>query len=631
MIDYDAQDANHSGTSVPTRMRLVVFSVLFSLAALAVFVRYAVVMTAPELRDTGTETRVALERGPILDRNGRILALQTRLGNITLWRPEAGDAASLSLELQPILETDAREIEDRINTASSEFIYLRKGVDQSTIRQIEQLKAEGRLKGVEIEPVMGRVYPENRLAGPLIGFVGDGNQGLAGIEYAYDGDLAPAGGAVYGNQVLLTIDAKVQHILEEISRRTLVENEAEAVMLIAMDPRNGDILGYASLPDFDPNDIRTSDERSRIDRPAIWAYEPGSVFKIFSLAAIMDLGGIDEQSAFVCDGTYEQTTGTGEKVAIKCLGTHGTVHAREIITYSCNAGAAYASDQVDAASFYARLRDFGFGSRTGAGNPGETAGYLRPVDRWSRRSKPTIAIGQEIAVSALQMLQAATAIANDGILVTPRVVARVLANDGTVLKDLADQPSRRVLAAETARAIRSYMVDASSEAGTGRRANVADVPMAVKTGTAQLVDPGTGKYSDTDFIASTMAILPADDPSLVLYHVIVKPKGSSYLGGRIAAPPIREAAEALVDYLGIPRGRNPQATHPPSVVLGKDEIPELGSVMPDLRGFSKRQILPLLLRDDITIQIHGEGWVRSQTPAAGSPLIPGQMITLDLE
>ena len=612
------------------KIRFLVFAALFSFAALAVLFQYALVMLSPSTASTRSE-RAFGERGPILDRNGRILAMQTRLGNVTIWRPEVVDLATLSRELAPLLEMDAAELEARIAQSASDFVYAKKRVDQSTIRVVEEGRAAGRLKGVGIEPVVGRVYPEKSLAGQLIGFVGDGNEGLAGIEYAFQADLAPAGASGYGDQVFLTIDANVQHILEGVARKTMLDNKAEAVMMIAMDPRNGDILGYAAMPDFDPNDIRSSEERERMDRSAIWAYEPGSVFKIFSLSAMMELGGIDASSTFVCDGQYEQVLPSGERIVIKCLGAHGHVTPREIITYSCNAGTAYASEHVGAAAFAEKIQAFGFGAKTDVGISGETAGFIRPVERWSLRSKPTIAIGQELAVSALQMVQAATAVANDGVLVKPRVVSRVVASDGSVKKNFEPSSPRRVLSPETAREMRRFMVAAASDAGTGRRANVADLPLAVKTGTAQLIDPATGTYSETDFIASCIAMIPAEAPTLVLYNVIIKPSGPSYLGGRIAAPPIREAADQLVDYLGIPRGRNPTVSHSGAVALGSDEPLEITDTMPDLRGMDKRRLLPLLLRDDLKVEIVGEGWVRTQSPEPGTPLERGTVVHLELK
>jgi cell division protein FtsI (penicillin-binding protein 3) len=627
-----------------SQKRFFIILCLFILAAVTVLIRYAVLMIGRPEVDTMTPLRSLVERGPILDRNGRILAMETKLGNISIWRPGIDDPELLSRELAPILQMSAGEIHDRIRFSASDFIYLKKQVGQSVMGAIETAKAGGNLRGVNIEIIPGRVYPEQKLAGQIIGFVGDDNQGLAGIEYAFEEELLRPGlgqqkeaqedqdtNNRIGNQVVLTIDVTVQHILEEIASRTLEENNAEAVMLLAMDPRSGDILGSATLPGFNPNNINDSDENTRMDRSAIWAYEPGSVFKIFSLSALMDSGAIAEETIFVCDGHYQRTTNLGERITINCLSAHGPVTVRDIITYSCNAGAAYASDRLGVGDFNSLIRGFGFGSRTGAGNPGETSGFLRAPERWSERSKPTIAMGQEIAVSALQMLQAATAVANDGILVPPRIVSRIISGDGTKSEPYTVGSPRRLLRAETARNMRRYMVDVTSGIGTGWRANMQDLSLAVKTGTAQIIDSLTGSYSEQDFIASCMAIVPAESPSLILYLVIVKPQGASYLGGRIAAPPIREAAEALVDYLGIPRGNNPQVVHSGSVSIPNDESPILSNRVPDFSGYSKRSLLPLLLQDEIHIEIVGEGWVRRQYPLPGTPLSPGDTITLELE
>jgi cell division protein FtsI (penicillin-binding protein 3) len=609
--------------------RFIFFAFVMTLFFLALLVRYALLMLggSPPPQDL---PRVPVERGPILDRNGRFLALQTRLANISVWRPDITDLEALVEELSPVLGIAVRDLRERITGAPSDFVYLKKQVDESTMRLINAARAEGRFRGVRVEPVAGRIYPEKNLASQLIGFVGDENYGLAGIEHAFDDELSGAENGGKGSQVVLTIDANVQYILERIAANIMNETRAEAVMFLAMDPRSGDILGSASLPGFDPNDLRSATETGRMDRPAIWAYEPGSVFKVYSIAALMDSGAISPNSVFVCNGSYEHITNRGERVRINCLGVHGRVGPREIIIHSCNAGAAYASDRLESGPFYELLRDFGFGSRTGSGVPGETAGFLRPVDRWSDRSRPTVVIGQEIAVSAAQMIQAATAIANDGLLVPPRVVSRIVSADGKTVTHLEGAATRQILRPETARAMRSYMTDVTSSIGTGWRANVEDLSLAVKTGTAQIIDPETRAYSETDFIASCIALLPAESPLLILYLAIVKPRGE-YYGGRIAAPPIREAAEALVDYLGIPRGRNPRESHSPSVTLPAGQLPRIQDRVPDFTGLAKRIVFPLLLRSDIRVEIRGDGWVRRQSPPPGTPITPDTMIVLELE
>jgi cell division protein FtsI (penicillin-binding protein 3) len=424
----------------------------------------------------------------------------------------------------------------------------------------------------------------------------------------------------------LTLDVYIQYILQQIAAKTMEETKAEAVMFVAMEPRTGDILGSVSLPDFDPNNFRASDANSRMNRPAIWAFEPGSTFKVFSMASLLDTESISANSTFFCNGVYMPSRG----VQINCLGRHGRVTAREIIINSCNAGAAYASDNINSSLFYHSLSDFGFGSRTGAGSPGETAGYLVRSENWSERSKPTIAFGQEIAVSAYQIMQASTVIANDGILVPPRLVSKIVSADGRTVTEWKSGEKRRVISAETARAMRSYMVDTASSTGTGWRAGVQDISLGVKTGTAQIIDPATRKYSETDFIASCLALLPAENPTLILYLAVIKPQGVIF-GSRIAAPAIREAAESIVDYLGIPRGRNSQIDHPPSVSIPTGRLPAVETRVPDFSGLAKRVLLPLMLRDDINVEIYGDGWVRRQSPPVGTPVTPGMKIILELE
>ncbi|MCL2007312.1 MAG: penicillin-binding transpeptidase domain-containing protein [Treponema sp.] len=622
---------SEEGNRLAGKNRFLIFAVVISLAALGLILRFGYLMLFPRQlpRQVGTERLAG--RGPILDRNGRLLALETRLGNVTLWRPDITDIDELSRLLAPLLEQTPTEMTSRINGSQSDFLYLSRQVSDPVIRMIEAGIRDGRFRGVNIEPVIGRIYPERNLASQVIGFIGDEGTGLAGMEFAFDRELrGEQGSQGRGSQIFLTIDVNIQYILESIATRVMNETGAESIIFMAMDPRTGDILGSVSLPGYDPNTVRLSNEFSRMDRPAILAFEPGSTFKVFSLAAMHDAGIINPNTTFFCPGYYERVTPRGERIIINCLGSHGQVNARDVIVFSCNAGAAYAADQISSDLFYEYLRSFGFGSRTGAGNPGETAGLVRTTDRWSDRSRPTIAMGQEIAVSGLQMLQAISAIANDGILVPPRIIDRIVSPDGRIQRDFESGQARRILSVDAARAMRDYMIDATSNVGTGWRAFVEDLPLGIKTGTAQMIDPRSGAYSNTDFIASAIALLPADNPSLALYLAVFKPQGEIY-GGRIAAPPIREAAEALVNYLGIPRGRNPLLVHPGAVSIPILPYPAVNEVVPDFTGVAKRLLLPLLLRDDLRFHVIGDGWVVRQSPPPGTRLLPDTLIVLELE
>ena len=612
------------------KRRLIFLSATIGAFALYLLIHYGRLMLTGTPPLPPSSPGSFAERGAILDRNGRLLAMQTRLSDISVWRPSISDVEVLSATLGPILGQNPAELRQRINSSFSNFIYIQRQVDDSTVNRVRAALEEHRIQGVRIEPVVGRIYPGGHLASHVIGFVGNENDGLAGIEFAFNDVLAGTESGGRGSQVVLTIDATVQHVLWNIAEQTKRDTGAESVIFMAMDPRSGDVLGSVSLPDFDPNNIRDSSEMERMDRPSLWAFEPGSAFKTFSLAALMDSGVITENCTFECNGAYVRVTNRGERIVINCLGNHGRVTVRDIMVLSCNAGAAHASDFIGNSAFNELMRDFGFGARTGVGIPGETAGFFQPPERWSERSKATITMGQEIAVSAMQMLQAASVIANDGVLVPPRIVSGVISPDGRTVRNWEGSATRRVLRPETARAMRSYMVDAASFMGTGWRAAVADLSLAVKTGTSQMIDPVTLAYSYTDFIASTIAMLPADNPSLILYIAVIKPQGEIF-GGRIAAPAIREAAEILINYLGIPRGRNPQILHPASISITANRLPAIRDQVPDFSGLPKRVLLPLLLLDDIDVEIRGNGWVRRQYPLPGTPINAGTVIVLELE
>jgi cell division protein FtsI (penicillin-binding protein 3) len=625
------------------RRRFFLFQILTLVVLAAVVLRFAVLMLRPASREPAAPQPKTLERGPILDRNGKLLAMQTRLSNVSLWRPDIKSVDDTCLTLSPLLDIPAAELKSRIKASPTDFLYLKKRISQQDGERIAQQVKAGRLPGVRLEPVAGRVYPNQDLASHLLGFVGDDNIGWEGVEYGFQPYLIPsptgntqgkgaAGGSTvdFGNQVFLSIDVNAQYYLEKIADQVKADNDAEAVTLLAMDAKTGELLAYVAKPDFNPNSFSSYSDLERYDWPVSFSYEPGSVFKIFSLASIMQLGGINENSTFVCNGAYERTLPSGEKITIKCLDKHGVVTPEKIIEYSCNAGAGYASDTVDAANFYSMLGEFGFGTKTGIDLPGETAGYLQKPEDWSARTKPTIAMGQEMSASALQMATAATAIANKGMLMKPIIVRKVLSQDGTPLFVDEPQAVRQVVSPEVAEKMLGFMEMGSTESGTGWRAKIQDVRMSVKTGTAQIADPKTGRYSDTDYIASCLAILPTDDPQLIVYIMIYKPKGPSYLGGRIAAPPVRQAAEELVSYLGISRGKSPTIPHSGTITLPKLKALEIGAEMPDLTGVPKRLLVPLLMRRDISVTILGDGRVTKQNPPPGTPLTQGTAITLEL-
>jgi cell division protein FtsI (penicillin-binding protein 3) len=422
---------------------------------------------------------------------------------------------------------------------------------------------------------------------------------------------------------------QIQYALENIASQTQKAHNANSVMILAMEARSGEMLGYAALPNYNPNLVSSLTPEVTKNKPISLLYEPGSVFKVFSLAADLELGGINAHSSFICDGYYETTGSDGRKHRIGCLGRHGEVNLERILNLSCNAGAAYASDTVDPDSFHYMIRHFGFGEPTGIPLNGEETGMLREPRSWSARSKPTIAIGQEISVTAMQIMKAATALANEGIILEPHIVKKIVSPDGKLVKEYGREPVKQLLSAGTARTIVDDMASVT-ETGTGRKAALEGISIATKTGTAQTIDPETGKYSDTAFVASCLAIFPAEDPRVIVYVVIESPRGSEYYGGRIAAPVISEVADFMVPYLGIARAGERVMQHSGRITVPRMSLPEMTTTVPDFTGYSKRSLMPLLRRQDIRVFVNGSGWVWRQTPAPGTALTQGMTLTLEL-
>jgi cell division protein FtsI (penicillin-binding protein 3) len=469
--------------------------------------------------------------------------------------------------------------------------------------------------------------------------VGLDNVGLDGVEYSFNEELSPASVSradapqeeIFGNQVFLSIDRDIQHMVERHARQAFTDNQADAVLILAMEAGSAEILGYAAVPDFDPNQFNSFERSALRNLPLAQAYEPGSVFKIFSIASFLQLGGIQPEEQFNCSGLYEKRLADGETIRIRDLTAHGRVNAGLILKYSCNVGAAYASEKVQREDFYRLLQSFGFGRPTGLPLPGESAGILAPPARWSLRTKATIAFGQEISVSALQVMQAATAIANGGLLLAPRIVTKILSPTGELVKEFGRQPLREVVSPQVAREMLEMMAAAAGEGGTARRGSVEGMRISAKTGTAQVRDPATGTYSESNYVASYLGIFPTEEPRIILYVVLHNPKGPAYYGSQIAAPVFRGVAEDLIGYLGIPRRGDVVLEQPGSLRVTVPPALVLGESMPDLRGTPKRLLLPLLAVPGLEVRISGDGFVAEQDPPPGTRLQAGASIRLRLE
>lgn len=575
-----------------------------------------------------------VKRGRILDRNGRILAIQTELNAVTGGIPNLTDLEQSASLLASILEREEEELLKLLKENSeSRFFYIERNLSLEKSRIIEEEIARGNLPGISLRPEYGRSYPEKELTGHITGFTGVDNTGLDGIEYKLNSILSPpvvnsADHKISGNDVYLTIDLNLQFLTAKAAREAYESNFADSVMVVAMDAKNGDVLSYVSYPSYDPNNFADYSANDRINRPVQVAYEPGSVFKIYSIASFLDQGGIEEETRFTCNGFYENAE---YDIKIKCLGIHGSVNAEDILKFSCNSGTAQASDTVSEARFYSSMRNFGFGKATGLPFSGETNGIFSSPEKWSVRSKPTIAFGQEISVSAMQLVTAATVFTNKGVLLKPHIIHKITKPEGTLLKSFKREPVREVISPQSARSVLDMMEQVTKK-GTGSKAHIEGLNISTKTGTAQLFDPETKTYSQDKFIATALAIFPTDNPEVIMYVYIKNPKGSSIYGGRLAAPVIKDLAYDFSDYLKITTDFSP-------VYHLKDDIEASnftretieGSTLPDFTGYSKREVLKLLKEKGIPFQFTGNGHVVSQTPPPGSEITEDIKIILEFQ
>ena len=609
------------------------------LAVFGIFVIYVLVLYA-KLAFTPVSSIVSsappVQRGSIVDRNGKPLAVQTNFYHVGVTPHLVRNKAQFADDVSGPLGMESSDIMRILeqNSAAS-FVYLKKKITQTAYAELKKITDAKGYVYVNYDRIPGRIYPENALASQLIGYMGDDGKGLAGIEYSMQSYLQPSekdGNAKESQEknVYLTIDANLQYKLEEIARDTMRTTQAESMMLIAADAKNGEILSYISLPSANLIEYSYASVAETVDRPAMEAYEPGSVFKIFTVSVACDQGLIRPDDSFLCDGMYERRIKGGEAVRIKCLDRHGWLTARDALKYSCNDVLGQISDRISDDDFIAKIRALGFGQRTEIELPGETYGSVKDSDSalWSVRSKPTIAIGQEISVSALQMVQAATAIANKGIPLKLTLVKRITNKDGSVFYEHTAVPKERVLKQSTAEYVLSCM-ETTATSGTGSRARLNDISLGVKTGTAQMASK-SGGYSTTDFLSNCMAIFPVEDPQIILYIVVEKAKGETY-AGRIVAPVIAKAADEIIDYLGMSRGDAASLEHSGKISISAARPIILGKKLPDFTGLSKRDIMNLVNSNGIQVKINGSGWVKSQNPAPGTPVSENMIIELNLE
>ncbi|HET6363976.1 MAG TPA: penicillin-binding protein 2, partial [Nitrospirota bacterium] len=421
-----------------------------------------------------------------------------------------------------------------------------------------------------------RFYPKKTLAGPLIGFTGMDNEGLEGLERAYDkvlhgvsgwmiaekdavGRTVFPGGSGFrfrqqtkpGNDIVLTIDEVIQHITERELDAALASSHAKGGVCIVMNPDNGEVLALSvrtaahGRPAFNPNEPQRYKPADWRNRAVTDAFEPGSIFKPILASAALEERVVHPLERFDCSAGKIQVA---DRV-IKDAHENGVLTFTDVIADSSNVGTIKVALRLGKERFSRYIAAFGFGQKTGVDIPGEISGQLKDYHLWSGVSIGSIAIGQEIGVTPMQMAAAYCALANGGMLVKPYIVSEIVDRDGGEGKRFGPQPVRRVISEETCAKV-NKILQRVVESGTGQKAQPAGYTAAGKTGTAQKIDQKTGVYSKKDYLSSFVGFVPAVSPKLVILVMVDTPEGVVY-GGSVAAPVFKAIAEQSLAYLQV--------------------------------------------------------------------------------
>jgi len=578
------------------RMRRL-FCVVFQAGLVVLAVRLVVIQVVQHRAWSGLAGRwerarveIPAQRGAILDRNGRVLAATVRAFSVYANPRAIGDGRrrAVAERLAELLGLDADAVEAELgrrervvsdaegirHVRPNYFVWVKRRVGREDAMAVMGARlgdGEG-LPGVGIMPEGLRVYPNGRMLCHVLGFVGVDGHGLAGVESRYERVLGGEAGerlvwrdglgralggsqdvvrpARDGRSLVLTIDARVQRIAEEELARVCEAHRPERASVVVMDPETGEVLAMANRPDYDPAEFEGVPAAALRNMAVSECLEPGSAFKPFTVAAALELGVVTPETLIDChDGTW-RTRGR----VLHDAHAQGVASVRDIIVYSSNIGAAQVGLRLGATALYESLREFGFGSPTGIGLPGESAGILRPPGEWSRLTITSVPMGQEVACSPLQLATGFCVFANGGWYVRPRIVLGV--SDGMGGVEEAGRSSverRRVLSEATARAMCEDLLAGVVERGTARRCGLSGYRMAGKTGTAQIARAEGGGYEPGAYSAVFVGIVPVESPRYVIAMVVRRPSGSSHYGGVVAAPGVGRIAERILSMAGVPR------------------------------------------------------------------------------
>jgi len=626
------------------------------------------------------EIETAPERGELLDRQERQLARSVQTVSLFL-DPDGIDTATLDRNAREVarsLGLKQSELTKQFREAQAEkrrFVWIARRLDAELGNKVIAMN----LPGIHAQLEPKRYYPNGQLAAHILGYVGLDGQGLGGVEQFYNSKISGEPGQLFvekdaygkpyesyeiaskpGQTVVLTIDQSIQYQAEQALQAAVQRTRAKSATAIVLDPRSGEILALANAPTFDPNKVSEAKPETRSNWALQNIYEPGSTFKVVAFSAALEKKLVKPDDRIDCQmGAIT--------VAGRLVHDHkpfGVLTISEALAKSSNVAAIKLGIRVGDPAMYDYIRRFGFGSRTGIELPGETAGIVRKLERWQPSSIGSIAMGQEVGVTPVQMVAAFGALANDGVRMAPHLIREVRNAGGTVVYR-AQPEQRRVISPDTAIALRG-MLEGVTLHGTAKAAQLDGYSAAGKTGTAQKIDPKTRSYSATKHVASFVGFAPVSNPQVVIIVVIDEPAGA-YHGGDIAAPVFREVAEQILPILGVmpdielksaPEliaqvNENPERAEKAREEQAQNEqerkatLPTVDSnggkagevvyavatrnamLMPDLRGRSVRDVARTCAQLGLQVEARGEGKVLKQSPAAGTEVSTGQLVYID--
>lgn len=503
------------------------------------------------------------KRGKIFDKNMKELSTSIDTLSLSASPSKVQDPEKAASKLSQILDADKSSIYTKL-TGDTGFTWIKRRISP---------ELAGRIKAKEIPGIFfkhdtRRYYPNRRLAAQVLGFTGIDNKGLEGLEYRFHDELAgkdvkigivkdATGKRVdtekrfksrfAGNSLVLTLDKKIQFLTEQALEHAVNGQNAKSGLAVVMKPATGEILAMAHYPGFNPNRFQDFSQERWRNRAVTDQFEPGSVMKVFLAATALEKNISTPRSIFFCEnGAFDIG-----RYTINDTHSYGWLTLRQIIKYSSNIGAAKIGTSMGNKILYNVLTDFGFGSKTGIRCPGETNGRLGHYSKWSQIDRASIAFGQGIAVSAIQLISGISAIANDGVLMKPLLVKKIISDDGTTQNAFHPKRAGRVTSARTARQAQAIMQSVITEEGTGTNAIMKRYSVCGKTGTAQKVAEDGNGYSKNRYTSVFAGFSPSDDPELAVLVVVDEPSKNHY-GGVVAAPAFKSIMSESFQYLGIP-------------------------------------------------------------------------------